>query len=284
MKLATKGEFPKLTREQIASYLSARSRSATALLTAYRLSGDQAFLEEAMKKFPQDPQVQLGSLRIISEPAKRLEILESLKSTDPENGMIDTLSARALLDLGKNNEALAALSQAVSKPLRDYTVLSSQNDEEAYLDAGFPPLEAKMIALSQSTKSHVIQLRGVADGLKKQRESAAAAGDDVAVQSSRDLQLQLAGQLPQGGFLVDLLVGMVLENKVLKEMDTPEAHTRLEEIMLQKNSMIEDSKRITALMETSAVPENDWLLYFDRAKLFGEKAANDWMLEKHPDL
>ena len=31
-------------------------------------------------------------------------------------------------------------------------------------------------------------------------------------------------------------------------------------------------------MESSAVPENDWLLYFDRVKLFGEKAANDWLL------
>ena len=139
-----------------------------------------------------------------------------------------------------------------------------------------------MTALFQSTKSHVIQLRGVADGLGKQRENAAAAGDEAAVQSSRDLQLQLAGQLPQGGFLVDSQVGLVLENRVLKEMDTPEARTRMEEIVQQRNSMVETSKRITALMETSAVPENDWGLYFDRAKLFGESAANDWLLGKYP--
>lgn len=284
VKLASKGEVPKLTREQIDSYLSARSRTAASLLTAFRLSGDEALLREAMEKFPYDPQVLLASLRLVVDPAKRLEILESLKRSDPENGIVDCLSARALLDLGKNEEALAALSQSVSKPIRDYTVLSCQNDEEAYLAAGFSPLEAKMTALFQSTKPLLIQLRNLADGLKKQRESDGAAGDDAAVQSSRDIQLQLAGQLPQGGFMVDSLVAMVIEKGVLMEMDSPEARARMEEIDLQRKSMAENSKRITALIETSAVPENDWLLYFDRAKLFGEKAANDWMLEKHPDL
>jgi hypothetical protein len=141
-----------------------------------------------------------------------------------------------------------------------------------------------MIALFQSTKPLVIQMRNVADGLKKQRESDGLAGDDAAVQASRDIQLQLAGQLRQGGFLVDSLVAVVLEKNVLKEIDTPEARTRIEEMELEKNSMIEASKRVTALLESSAVPESDWLHYFDRAKLFGEKPANDWLLEKHPEL
>ena len=48
--------------------------------------------------------------------------------------------------------------------------------------------------------------------------------------------------------------------------------------------MVEASKRVTALMETSAVPENEWMLYFDRVKHFGEKAANHGLLEKHLDL
>lgn len=284
MNLATKSEFSKLTSEQIDSYLSARSRSATTLLTAFRLSGDEAFLREAMEKFPNNPQVQLASLRLFADPAKRLEILESLKLSDPENGLVDCLSARALFDLGKNEEAIATLSQCASKPIRDYTVLSCQDDEEAYLAAEFPPLEAKMTAIYQSTKPLLMQVRHLADGLKVQRESDGLAGDNAAVQSSRDLQLQLAGNIPQSGFLVDSLVAMVIEERVLKEMDSPEALARVEEIEKQRNSMVENSKRITALMETSAVPENDWLLYFDRAKLFGEKAANDWMLERHPDL
>ncbi len=276
--------FPKLTRQEIDDYLQARSRSASALLTAFRLSNDDAFLREAREKFPYDTQVLLASIGRVGDPAKRLEILESLKHTDPENGIVDALSARALFDLGKNDEALAALSQSVGKPIRDYTILSSQNDEEAYLAAGFPPLQAKMTALFHSTKPHLIQMRNLVDGMKKQRESAGLAGDDAAVQSSRDIQLQLAGQVQQGGFLVDSLVAMVLEKKVLKEIDTPEANTRIEEIDLQRKSLNDSAEKISPLMQTSAIPESDWLLYFDRAKLFGENAANDWMLGKHPDL
>jgi tetratricopeptide (TPR) repeat protein len=281
---STQSGFPKLTRQEIDDYLQAHSRSASALLTAFRLSEDDAFLREAMEKFPHDTQVLLASLRLVGDPAKRLEILESLKQSDPDNGIVDALSARALFDLGKNDEALTALSQSAGKPVRDYTVLSSQNDEEAYLAAGFPPLQAKMTALFQSTKPLVIQMRNVADGLKKQRESDGLAGDDAAVQASRDIQLQLAGQLRQGGFLVDSLVANVLERNVLKEIDTPEARARIQEMELEKTSVVEVSKRVTALLETFAVPESDWLHYFDRAKLFGEKAANDWLLEKHPEL
>ncbi len=84
--------------------------------------------------------------------------------------------------------------------------------------------------------------------------------------------------------MVDSLIAMSIEKGVLKEMDSPEARARMEEIELQKNSMVEDAGRITAMMQTSAAPENDWLLYFDRFKLFGEKAANDWLLGKYPEL
>lgn len=36
------------------------------------------------------------------------------------------------------------------------------------------------------------------------------------------------------------------------------------------------------LMKDPEVGENDWLLYFDRVKIFGEAAANDWMTERYP--
>jgi hypothetical protein len=78
----------------------------------------------------------IGLASAFNDPLKRLEILESLKRSDPENGMADCLTAYTLLDLGRGGEALANLSQAVGKPLSDYTVLSCQNDEEAYLAAG----------------------------------------------------------------------------------------------------------------------------------------------------
>ena len=271
---------PKLTRQQADDYLSARSRTAAALLTAYRVSGDDAFLREAVEKFHDNTQVILACLRLIDDPAKRLQILESLKQSDPDNGLADVLSARALFDLGKNDEALAALSQSTGKAISDYRLFSSQNDEEALLAAGIPPLPAKLAGLFPETPSVVLEMAKLGKELKKQRESDGLAGNDAAVQSSRDLQLQLAGQLRQGGFMGDSMVASALEAGALKEIDTPEARARLEELAQEKNSLKEYNRRLILLRQTNSVPESDELLYFDRVKLFGEKAAADWLLEK----
>jgi hypothetical protein len=273
---------PKLTRQQADDYLSARSRTAATLLTAFRLSGDDAFLHEALEKFHDDTQVILTCLRLIDDPAKRLEILKSLKHADPDNGIADVLSARALFDLGKNDEALAALSQSAGKPISDYALFSSQNDEEALLAAGFPPLQAKLAGLFPDSPSVVFEMAQLGKSLKKQRESDVLAGNNAAIQSSLDLQLQLASQLRQGGFMVDSMVASALEKGALKEIDTPEARARLEELAQERNSVNEYNRRLILLRETNAVPESDELLYYDRVKLFGEKAAADWLLEKYP--
>ncbi|GAA5130004.1 hypothetical protein JIN84_04090 [Luteolibacter yonseiensis] len=281
-QLAEKGELPKLTRGQIDAYLRAQNRSAGSLLAAHHLSRDQAFLVEAMEKFPNDPQVLLTSLLITSGlPEKQLETLAKLKLTDPGNGLGDCLAARALFELGKQEEAMAALSESMGKPFQDYMIPSCQNAEEAYLSAGFSPLEAKMAALNGASKFLTIQLRHVADALKKQR--AAHVGNEEALQHFRSLQLGMADQIRSGGFPVDSLVAMSVEKGVLKEIDTPESQARLETIQQERDAMFADQKRITDLMASSSVPESDWLLYFDRVKLFGDKAASTWFLEKHPE-
>ncbi|MES2440551.1 MAG: hypothetical protein V4584_15905 [Verrucomicrobiota bacterium] len=283
-KLAAKDQFPKLTRQEIDTYLEAQHRSAGSLLAAFRLIHDEALLREAMEKFPHDPQVQLASLQITGDPAKRLEILESFKLSNPGNGLGNGLAAQALLDLGKTEEAFAELSQSIGKPFDEMTLATSQNEEEAYLSAGFSPVEAKMAAMNELGRPLVINLRKIADHLKALRGTYAAAGDDAAVQATRDIQTGLGLHLQSGGGIVDEMVGMVFENGALKGVDTPEARARLAELKLQNQSMVDKARKIPVLMENPAVPESDWLLYFDRAKLFGEKAANDWMLEKYPGL
>ncbi len=84
----------------------------------------------------------------------------------------------------------------------------------------------------------------LAKSLKKQRESDVLAGNDAAVQSSRALQLQLAGQRRQGGFVRDSMLASAVEKGALKEIDTPEARARLEELVWEKNSMADTNKRL----------------------------------------
>lgn len=284
VKLVENGEIPKLPREQIDIYLQARHRSAGSLLAAYRMSKDEALLREAMEKFPNDPEVLVAALELPGTPAKRLEILSDLKRADPGNSIANCLSARIFFDLGNNDEALAELSETFGKSMRDYNLASMQNVEEAYLSAGYSTIEAKLASMTQATKLLLSQMRNVADGLKKQRETAAAAGDEAAVRTSQEIQMEMVSQLRGGNFLIDTLVAANLEKKVLKEIDTPEARERIEEINQQTKSVGEQAKKMPILMANATVPESDWLLYFDRVKIFGEQAAVTWMLEKHPEL
>lgn len=276
-------DLPKFTSLQLEPYLEAQHRSAGSLVAAFRISWDEALLREAMEKFPHDPQVLLTSLHFADDPAKRLEILNAFQQVDPGNGLGYCLAARALFDLGKSEEALTKLEQASGKPVDDMTLVFTQNTEEAYLAAGLSPVEAKMTSLYKSTKTELIGFRNLADQLRELRKSDAAAGNDAAVQSSRDLQINMAREIQNGGFIVDSLVAMAVEKGVLREIDTQNSRDRMAEMDQQRKSMTDDSLKIPALMQDPSVLPSDWDLYFDRAKLFGEKAANEWILKKYPD-
>lgn len=280
--METLGE-QKLSAGQIDTFVSARNRSVDSLLSAFRLGGDKAYLQEAMERFPDNPQVLLTSLSQEFDAAKRLAILENLKRVDPSNALGNCMAACALFDLGRKDEAFEELKKLTGKPVNDFTVAFAQNDEEAYLYSGFPATKSKMTALFGGTKQTMLQLRGLADSMDELRGSYQSGGDGDSAETVRNLEIGLGQQLQQGaGTLVDELVGMVVEKKALKGLDSEETQARLEEIGQRKESITGNSKRVVALMDDPSVAESDWALYFDRAKLFGEAAANEWMLEKYP--
>jgi hypothetical protein len=272
----------RLTAEQIHAFVGSRNRNVEALLSAFRLGGGKAYLEEAMERFPDHPQVLFASLTQEFDPAKKLTILENLMRVDPGSGLGNCLAARALFELGRKDEALAEIQKVAGKPMNDFMIAFAQSDEEAYLSADFPPAKAKMMALFGGSKQAVLQIRGLADSLGELRGSYQSAGDSDSVETVRDLQIGLGRQLQDGATIVDVLVGMAVEKKALQDLDSEEQRARLEEIGQRKEYLTGNTKRVMALMEDPAVAESDWLLFFDRAKLFGEAAANEWMLEKYP--
>ncbi len=272
-----------LTATQIDRFVNARNRGVDALLSAFRLGGGAAFLQEAMERFPNHPHVLLASLSQENDAAKRLVILENLKRADRGNALGNCLAARALLDLGRKDEAFEELQKVAGKPVNDFTIASVQNDEEAFLFSGFPAPEAKIMALFGSTKTAMLQLRNLADSMGELRGIYQSEGDEDSAQAVRDLQIGLGQQLQGSGTLVDELVGIVVEKKALQGLDSEEPLARLEEMEQRKESLLGNSKRVMAMMNDPSVAESDWMLYFDRAKLFGEAAANDWLLARYPE-
>ena len=68
-----------------------------------------------------------------------------------------------------------------------------------------------------------MEMRKVADGLSKLRERDQSAGDESAVQASRDIQLEMARQLREGSFIVDTIVAMVGRFKLLANIQRMES-------------------------------------------------------------
>lgn len=276
-------EGVKLTPAEMENYLQSRNRDVESLLVVFRMTLDKALIDEALKKSPNDPEVLLCALQISGKPEERLELIESFKRNDPDNGLGNCLAARVLMDQGRDQEAAVELSRSAGKSIDEYTIKGCQSAEEAFLSAGYSPLEAKTAALFGATSPALVQMAGTVpkkiDALRQQQEQAGNAAD---AQSLRDVQSQIGQALQQNGTTLNSIVGMAYERNAWSGLDSPDALTHLQQLDQRKEAMLERSKQVEQLRSDPQVPDSDWLLYLDRAKIFGEHAANDWLLQRYP--
>jgi hypothetical protein len=276
-------EGVKLTPEEMENYLGLRNRDVESLLVVFRMTLDKALVDEALEKAPNDPEVLLCALRISQKPEDRLKLIESFKQNDPGNGLGNCLAARALLDMGRDQEAIAELSQSAGKPIDSFLVKSCQSAEEAFLSAGYSPLESKAAALFGANSPELVKLAGpIWKKLETLRLGYESAGNDPDAQSLRDIQTRIGQSLQQNSTTLESVIGIAYEKNAWQGLDSPEALAHLQELALRKDAVVGRSKQMEELRKDAAVPDSDWLLYLDRVKIFGEHAANDWMLQKYP--
>ena len=63
-RLLKSEEVPRLSAEQVQSYLEKNHRSVGSLLAAFHATDDRTFLREAMEKYPADPRLDLGLTQV----------------------------------------------------------------------------------------------------------------------------------------------------------------------------------------------------------------------------
>ena len=286
-----KDKQPKLTARQVEPYLRANGRNAASLLASYRTTGDAALLAEAMQKFPNDPQVAFeAAFKTDSSPVERHQWLEAFKKSDPENSLPNYLSARGAFLAGNADLAVQELIAASGKKLfQDYTPERMQDDEEAYLAAGYSVAEAKTIPGSQLLLPQLKQMKTLASDLVNLADSYRQAGDESSAQAS----LQIAANLGQryrdtpGETEISWLVGMAVERIALSEMDPNSAYgsdgqtvqDRINQLA-QKNSELKQlNQRLEPLLPN--LSDQDWISYKDRWRAFGEEAAIQWVVNKY---
>jgi hypothetical protein len=281
----------KLTPVQIMPYLEQNGRSAPSLLAAFRATGDQQLLREAMEKYPDHPQVNFASIFLKdASTEERRERLEKFKESAPDNALGNYLSALDHFKSGQVDQAVQELSAASSKSrFEDYTLDFGQENDEIWRLSGYPTAEAKIIGATSLELPHLAQLKQLAQETVSLANSYRQAGDETSAQIALQMGANLGRKFSEkpGELLISRLVGVALENIALRAMEPSSAYgnegqtvqNRIDELTQLRAGVRERASQFDKaqpLMSTQ-----DWISYIDRCRIFGEEAAVKWAIDKH---
>ena len=306
LRLQAQDRQPKLTPQQIDSYLQKSGRTAATLLAAFRTTGDYKLLEEAMGNYPRDAEVSFTALfqgwfgsnqagvgpvpGQEPSPLERRQWLEAFKQSAPDNSLANYLSALGYFKVGQADQAVEELNAASAKPrFQDYSADFTQNDEEAWLAAGYSTAEAKTAASMLLVLPHLGAMKELSQDIVSLANSYRQAGDpasaEVAWQAGLDLGQKLNGSPDQS--LVNQLVGDAIQSIFLRQMDPASAfgqtgqtvQDRLDQLAAERAAITALTKQFDAVQPQ--VSEQDWISYKDRWRSFGEEAALKWIVAKY---
>src|ERR1017187_3174377 len=282
----------KLTAEQVESYLKANRRNAASLLAAYRTTGNPALLEEAMQQYPNDPQVDFEAVfKKDASPDQRRQWLDAFKQSAPDNALANYLSALDYFKAGQTDQAVQELIAASDKPqFQDYSMNFVQNDEEAYLAAGYSEAEAAAMAHAGLEPFPQLQpLRQVGYDLVDLANSYRQVGDEESAQAALQMGLNLGQRFDDSTWqhLLENEVGIAIQRSVLGAMDPNSSYGStgqtvqdyFDTIVRQQKAFGTLGEHANGLLQT--VSDQDVINYFNRVKLFGELPADQWLVNKY---
>jgi hypothetical protein len=277
--------------ETIEAYLRSNNFSAQSLLAAFQITTNREYLLMAATNHPHDPQVQLAVLAHDALPLQRSEWLARFKKDAPDNALPGYLAARDAFKAQQPQLALRELADAAGKQrFRDYTVEKMQALEEVYLADGRFPGEAKVAGMATVLLPHLKELRDLAGDITALQQRYAAGADQRTADVLAGDTVRLARQLnsADSASLLTQLVGVSIEANALKNYPadtTPpflkvRAEDRLAELKQEREAVRDASKYLDGWIRTAN--EAEVVTYFDRAKLFGEFAALEWLRNRSP--
>lgn len=284
------GDPPKLTPEQIETYLTENRRNAESLLAAFRASSDTAFLKEAQEKFPNDPRVAYASVYKGDSPEERSQWLDRLKQAAPDNALPSYLSALDAFKSGQMDRAVQDITAASGKQqFQDYSLDFLQNAEDAYRSAGYSEADAKSIAATQLLLPDLKELRDLNRQIVVLANSYRQAGDAASADAALQMDIALGQRF--GGYpgepLINRLVGIAIEREALATMDLNSSYgyggqtvqERLDELSRTRESLKGLAQQETGLFQRMS--EQDVASYWERWRTFGYEATMRWALGKY---
>ena len=294
-KVLNSDDSIKLSLQQVESYLSENRRSSESLIGAFRATGHRALLQEALEKYPNDPQVCCAACfdilhnRDLPEDVRQ-QRLDAFKKASPDNALPYYLTAENLFKAGRTDEAVQEIIMASGKSkYRDYSAEFMQSSEEAYRAAGYSQVESKAVSTFNLPLPQLSILKQLGQSLGDLATRYQQGGDEVSAQAARQLGVNLARQVDvesTPNCMIDNLVGIAIERQILEQMvptslydnSSKTVKDRLDELANRRTTIKEMNKGTLDFL--TGMPEQDIINYFDRLKVFGEVEAVRWAINR----
>jgi hypothetical protein len=261
------------------------------LLAAYRTSSDPALLKEAMAEFPNDPQVDFeAAMAKDLSPDEQRQWLNAFEKSAPDNAVANYLSALNYFNSGQVDAGIQELAAASGKQGDDYTLDRMQDDEEAYLSAGYSAAEAVGISFPSLDLPQLAQEKQLGRDLVALANAYSQSGDQGSAQAALQMAMNL-GQSVAGestsAVLISPLVGMSIETLALGAMNpsSPDGDNG-QTVQDQLNQIAQQRASINALVQQiqplmPMMSDQDVLNYENRKMVFGEVAAIQWLIGRY---
>src|SRR5260370_20627298 len=121
------------------------------------------------------------------------------------------------------DQALQELAAASGKQqFQDYTLDRVQNDQEAYLSAGYSAAEAERISMSWLELPQLLQVKQLGQDLVALANAYSQSGDQASAQAALQMAMNMGqryADAPANAVLISQLVGLAVEALALHATD-----------------------------------------------------------------
>ena len=287
--MAKGAETPKINPQQLDVYLAQEHRSATSLLAASRVTGDETLLEEALRAQPADPRVALAALtRPGGAREGRHSLIVAFKKSAPDNSLPNYLAALEEFRAGQPNQAVRELGAAAKNPLQDYSADFVASSRAAYQAAGCSPADAATAAQLALPLPHLVQLKELAQAIVDLAVKYRQSGNSRGAQTLLQIGFELGQRLNSGsGTLVRDLVGIAIQRLMLGSLDpTAPFGASGQSVQNQLDALAHERDTLQALARqqegiVGSLSDGEVVQYLEQVATTGERAAAQWVLTKY---
>ncbi|MFZ9201724.1 MAG: hypothetical protein ACO23N_04780 [Opitutales bacterium] len=217
----TSGPARRPNQSQAESFATERGRSGLCLVALARATGDPAWLDRALAEHPEDPRVQLERWRQAKTPEEKAAAVAALRAADSDNPLGHYLATRQAFEGGDLGAVARLLVDAsFAQTYSSYAAETFGETAEVFRASGLGEFDALNAAMAAGGVTDVgINLHQLGDDMGELQHVFVEMGYWDEADFMFERTLALGEQLQDGDLLIDNLVGVALQRKLLSSFD-----------------------------------------------------------------